>query len=206
MRGYSFAGAVMLEFQNTLDRLGLPRHLTHDAADRAADGAGMADEMGWRAWLARHGPALVLLARQSVGNLDDAQDVVQDAFVNFWQSRSRAKDPLAYLYACVRRQCLQSHRTQTRRAARDLAAARPEIDGATDLFFRIEQDERRRAIEAALRSLPAEQHETVIMRLWGGLSFPQIGQVMAVSTDTAASRYRYALTKLRQQLAPEHAP
>ena len=98
------------------------------------------------------------------------------------------------------------HRAQTRRVARDLAAVRPEIDGAADLFFRIEQDERRVAIEAALQSLPAEQRETVIMRLWGGLSFPQIGQVMAVSTDTAASRYRYALAKLRQQLAPEHAP
>jgi RNA polymerase sigma-70 factor (ECF subfamily) len=206
MRGDSFPGAVMLEFQNSLNRIAPPRHLIYDAAGRAADGAGMADETDWRQWLARHGPAMVLLARQSVGNLDDAHDVVQDAFVSFWKSRRNAEDPLAYLYACVRRQCLQAHRTQSRREARDQAAARPEIDGAADLFHRIEQDERRLAIEAALRSLPAEQRETVIMRLWGGLSFPQIGQVMTVSTDTAASRYRYALAKLRQELAPEHAP
>jgi len=42
-----------------------------------------------------------------------------------------------------------------------------------------------------------------VMRIWGELSFPQIAAVLNVSDNTAKSRYRYALTKLSEQLAEE---
>jgi len=60
----------------------------------------------WTDWIERHGPALVLLARQWTASQSDAEDVVQEAFVRFWRSRERVADPAAYLYASVKR-CLQ---------------------------------------------------------------------------------------------------
>jgi RNA polymerase sigma factor (sigma-70 family) len=89
-------------------------------------------------------------------------------------------------------------------AGQEEAAARPEAD----LLFAgsLEQDERRAAIDAALHKLPENQREVLVMKIWGGLSFPQIAEVLRISANTAASRYRYALAKLREQLAEETIP
>src|SRR5689334_21167642 len=80
----------------------------------------------WEDWLRRHGPALLLAARQWVPSAADAEDVVQEAFLRFWRSRGRAADPVAYLYACARRCALEWRRGGRRRDRREAAAARPE--------------------------------------------------------------------------------
>jgi RNA polymerase sigma-70 factor, ECF subfamily len=158
----------------------------------------------WADWLDRHGPALVLLARQWAPTRADAEDVVQEAFVRFWRDPHRAADPVAYLYACVKHCALDWQRGRARRARREQAAARPETE---PLFAGpAEQAERRAAIAAALGTLPAEQREVLVLKVWGGLSFPQIAGALGVSANTAASRYRYALAKLREQLAEESVP
>jgi RNA polymerase sigma-70 factor, ECF subfamily len=41
------------------------------------------------------------------------------------------------------------------------------------------------------------------MKIWGGLTFKGIGEALVISANTAASRYRYALTSLRQTLQQE---
>jgi RNA polymerase sigma-70 factor (ECF subfamily) len=158
----------------------------------------------WAVWLDQHGPALILLARQWVASRADAEDIVQEAFVRFWRSRQRATDPAAYLYACVKHCALDWQRSLNRRFRRDEAAARPESEA---LFTApLEQDERRASITAALGNLPANQREVLVMKIWGGLSFPQIAQALRISSNTAASRYRYALARLREPLAEEHIP
>ena len=155
----------------------------------------------WAAWLARHGAGLVLFARQWAPSRADAEDVVQEAFVRFWRSRGRAEDPVAYLYACVRHCGIDWTRASGRRVRREQASVRS--DDAAMLACSLEHNERRALIEAALSSLPDAQREVVVMKVWGGLTFPQIGAALDVSHDTAASRYRYAIAKLRGQLAQE---
>ena len=159
------------------------------------------DHGRWSAWLDEHGPALVLLARQWTGSHAEAEDVVQDAFVRFWPKRSSARKAEVYLYACVRSAAMDRHRSDARRRKRE------ELVGPSDnesLFeHRLEQDERREAIEQTLGSLPDEQKEVVIMKIWGQLTFQGIGQALAISANTAASRYRYALTSLRKSLQQE---
>jgi RNA polymerase sigma-70 factor (ECF subfamily) len=152
-------------------------------------------------WLERHAPALLLFARGWVPGHADAEDVVQEAFVRFWRSRTRVADPVAYLYACVKRCALEWLRAGARRSRREEALARSE---AEPLFEDVvEQQERRVAIEAALISLPEKQREVLVMRIWGDLSFPQIAEALGIPTDTAASRYRYALAKLHEEFAEE---
>jgi RNA polymerase sigma-70 factor (ECF subfamily) len=70
----------------------------------------------------------------------------------------------------------------------------------------LEHDERRALVQSALGHLPQEQREVLVMKIWGGLSFPQIAEALQLSANTAASRYRYALAKLREQLAEEAIP
>ncbi len=163
------------------------------------------DSDQWADWLDERGPALVLFARQWVASRADAEDIVQEGFLRFWRSRSKALDPIAYLYACVRRCALEWLRGRSRRSRREEAAARPGID-APALTGSLDDEERRTAIESALRELPEEQRQALVLKIWAGLTFPQIAEALDISANTAASRYRYALTKLREQLTEEAIP
>jgi len=67
-----------------------------------------------------------------------------------------------------------------------------------------EPDERafRQALSAALAELPPEQRAVVHLKLWEGLTFEQIAELLELPPNTAASRYRYGLDKLRDHLRP----
>ena len=52
-------------------------------------------------------------------------------------------------------------------------------------------------LERALGTLPTEQRELIALKLDADLTFMEIGDLLGISSNTAASRYRYALEKLR---------
>ena len=172
----------------------------------------------WQSWLARHGPGMLLLARQWAASPADAEDIVQEAFLRFWRSSERhdarsvagsVADPVAYLFASVKHAAMDFQRGGRRRVRREeaVAFARSETAGGGPMFSSpLEQAERRLAVEAALATLPEPQREVLVLKIWAGLTFPQIARALDVPPDTAASRYRYALEKLRTQLVQEVAP
>ena len=53
------------------------------------------------------------------------------------------------------------------------------------------------ALQSALKSLPDEQREVVVLKIWGQLTFEEAAAVIGISPNTAASRYRYGLEKLK---------
>jgi RNA polymerase sigma-70 factor (ECF subfamily) len=141
----------------------------------------------------------VLFARQWSASAADAEDAVQAGFLKFWKTRGRARDEVAYLYMCVRGAAMDQGRSQRRRAVREAAATPAEEGSAFDVPA--ERAEREAAVESALRELPADQREVVVMRIWGGLTFAQIGEAAGIPLATAASRYRYALKHLENDLS-----
>jgi RNA polymerase sigma-70 factor (ECF subfamily) len=156
----------------------------------------------WRQWLDRHGPALVLFARQWSATRADAEDAVQNGFLKFWRTKDAAREPLPYLYACVRTAAMDLGRGERRRDRYEQANG-PAEHSAFELTA--ERQERDAAIEAALAQLPGDQREVVVMKIWGGLTFAEIGEALGVPLSTAASRYRYALTRLEAELSEEMA-
>jgi len=60
----------------------------------------------------------------------------------------------------------------------------------------------RQELAAALAELPPEQRAVAHLKLWAGLTFEQIAAALEISPNTAASRYRYALDKMRARLRP----
>ncbi|XAM00453.1 sigma-70 family RNA polymerase sigma factor [Phycisphaeraceae bacterium D3-23] len=158
----------------------------------------------WSDWYDEHMRALVLLARQWCPTHADAEDAVHDAFTTFWPKRTAVDDPAAYLYRCTRNAAIDQLRSKKRRkqreqrAATDKAALLPAIP--TPAF---EDHEDRLALEQALETLPKAQREAVVMKVWGGLTFEQIGSASDVSPNTAASRYRYGLAALRKAMETE---
>jgi RNA polymerase sigma-70 factor (ECF subfamily) len=164
----------------------------------------------WEDWFIAIGPALVLFARGWVSSHADAEDVVQEAFVRFWNTgRQRAEDPRAYLFACVKRAALDLRRRRVRRQRRETnSRAGQSSSRVSDTLFdsELERDEWRASVEAALTRLPGLQREVLVMKVWGELTNAQIATVLGVSPNTVASRYRYALDSLRRHIADENMP
>jgi RNA polymerase sigma-70 factor, ECF subfamily len=141
----------------------------------------------------RHGPALLLFATIIAGDRSRAQDAVHQVFTRLIETGLRqAVDKKAYLFACVRNATLNDTKVQRRNT---------ELDPETALFdppvrdFAAELNLRR-----ALDSLPDHQREVVVLHMWGELTFSQIAELLRISANTAASRYRYALARLREAM------
>lgn len=162
------------------------------------------NENSWTQWWDQHAPALLMFARTWTSTLRDAEDALQDGFVRFYRNRASARNPLAYLYACVKLAALDIRRGENRRHQREqrVAAESEAVFQAEPLCDASEQH-RRNEIERAIAELPNDQQQTVVLKIWGGLTFTQIGDVLSISANTAASRYRYALNKLGQTLSAE---
>lgn len=160
------------------------------------------DHESWSSWFELYGPKLLLCARQWTRTAADAEDIVQEAFVRFWRhQRHLPGEPMALMVTSVRRAALDLARCEGRRGAREENAADLPRDGAVWFELPLEGEERREAIEDALGRLPPEQREVLVLKIWGELTFEQIAAELSLSPNTAASRYRYGLATLRQQLA-----
>jgi RNA polymerase sigma-70 factor (ECF subfamily) len=160
----------------------------------------VANHEDWKVCFSEYGPGLLLFARQWVRSPSDAEDMVQEAFVKFWR-RSHRIDNRALLYATVRSIALDLIRRDSRRARRE-AEAFSDVPQSSQPQFAVE-DESQRALAAAVDLLPHEQREVLVMKIWNELTFAEIGSALEISQNTAASRYRYALSALKKNLQPQ---
>jgi RNA polymerase sigma-70 factor (ECF subfamily) len=152
----------------------------------------------WKVCFSELGPGLLLFARQWVQSRADAEDIVQEAFVRFWR-RQHSIENRALLFATVRSIGLDLIRRDARRARREAEVVR-DAGQADEPHF--EADDETRALAEAVDRLPREQREVEVMKIWNELTFHEIGSVLGISQNTAASRYRYALTTLKKTLLP----
>lgn len=143
---------------------------------------------------------MLRVACAMLGRREESEDALQDVFVNLTRSRHRlldVEDLDAYVFASLRYavSARLANRKREQHHLRRLALAsveeyQPPSNPNDDLSVQ-------------LASLPAEQREVIILKVDGGLTFKQIATVLGVSLNTAASRYRYAIEKLRIQLGEQ---
>lgn len=132
----------------------------------------------------------------------DAEDAVQAVLTRLAVNPQQLKDvvcPWAYLLRMVRNEVLVIVRRQQRcSTAGDLAdlITYCSVDEA-------EREESHRAVWSALRSLPSDQAEVVVLKIWEEMTFAQIGEILELSPNTVASRYQYALAKLSNRLTKQ---
>lgn len=144
--------------------------------------------------LDEHGAALVLYARQWCSM---PEDVVQEAFIQLARQSPPPDKLIPWLYRVVRNGGISASRSARRRRQHEAAAAQ-----RADAWFEPAEGDRMDAAQAArsLESLPAEQREVIVARLWGGLSFQEIGELVGTSSSSAHRRYEAGLTALRERL------
>jgi RNA polymerase sigma-70 factor, ECF subfamily len=155
----------------------------------------VAIDENWKVCFSELAPGLVLFARQFVRSIADAEDIVQDAFVRFWR-KEHSIENRALLFATVRSVALDLLRRDARRARRE-ANADLEVEQSAQPQFDFD-DSSQQELAAAVDRLPVEQREVLVMKIWNELTFAEIGQALAISQNTAASRYRYALAALKK--------
>lgn len=143
---------------------------------------------------------LVRFAAAITRQQHDAEDAVQAALMRLASEPAllaAAQCPWAYLLRMVRNEALAVLRRNQRCNS---------IGDVGDLILVCPVDEAERAeshlaVWQAIRSLPAEQAEVVVLKIWENLTFAEIGQVLDASLNTVASRYKYAMAKLAKSLA-----
>lgn len=153
----------------------------------------------WQSWLERHGPALLLYARQWCP-CHAAEDAVQEGFLRFWKAGNATDHAIGYLYRCVKHAAIDQLRVDSRRRRRETEVGR-DFPGQT--AFEPDAAEQGAAVQQALAELPGGQREIVVMKIWGEMTFAAIAESLGISANTAASRYRYAMEKLQTRLAQD---
>ena len=138
-----------------------------------------------------HGRALLAYASALLRDPSAAQDVLHQVFLKLLAGRAAIDGPPApYLFRAVRNAALNHIRGQSREVELDEAVLwleSPAVSRETIV-----------ALQSALQRLPLEQREVVVLHVWGQLTFDEAAAIAGISPNTAASRYRYALEKLRE--------
>jgi RNA polymerase sigma-70 factor, ECF subfamily len=138
----------------------------------------------------RHGRALLAYACALLRDPSTAEDVLHQVFLNVLRGRAAIDgEPLRYLFRAVRNTALNHIRGQSHDVELNEALWLESPDGSHETAI---------ALQSALRMLPPEQREVVVLKIWGQLTFEEAAAVVGVSPNTAASRYRYGLEKLKE--------
>ena len=143
--------------------------------------------------LEEHGAALELFASQWTHAPDDC---VQEAFLQLVRQPAVPERVVPWLYRVVRNRAISLLRKSQRQRRHETAASRRETWFVPTAESTIDPV----AVTAALAALPDEQREVIVARIWGGLNFEQIAEVVGASTSSAHRRYEAGLAALRIKL------
>jgi RNA polymerase sigma-70 factor (ECF subfamily) len=139
---------------------------------------------------------LILYGRALGLSHGEAEDVLQETFLAMMQKPSPPEQPEHYCVRSYRNRALNHRRGLWRRLTRELESHR--------WFERSpEESPQERAAMRCLATLPPDQREAIVLKIWHGCTFEEIGEMLEISPNTAAGRYRYGLQKLKVCLEGE---
>ena len=167
---------------------------------RQADGVGLLEDA-----FARYQPELLGTLYYLVGNLEDARDALQDAFLKCWKHREELDD-VRNLKAWIFRVALNTGRDLRQTAWRRKRQALPEDENMLvghdqNPHMEVEHREQLDRVRGAMKELRNEEQEVFLLRQNGGLSYEEIAAAAGIPLGTVKTRMRLAITKLRAALA-----
>lgn len=150
---------------------------------------------------------LYSVAFRILGNTHDAEEIIQDVFVQIWEKAKMFNtdlgSPLSWLFGITRHRSIDRIRARQRRlrladeseqtaeAAREAASAAGDAQAADlDLC----------AIRSAVMRLPVEQRQAIEMAFFSGMTHAEIVEATGEPLGTIKARIRRGLLKLRENL------
>lgn len=163
----------------------------------------------------RHRRPLFNFLLRSVHNRSRAEELLQEVFLRVVRAKERYQRTAKFstwVYTIARNLCVDESRRQKFRRTQSLEQKRGSDGGGLSILDKsaaqqpdVDQQAQaptlRRRMQAAVAVLPDEQREVFLMRQISGLSFKEIGEAVGAPENTVKSRMRYALEKLRSELA-----
>ena len=173
-----------------------------DTSEYAA-GLARADRKTFERFYDEYSPRLYHYILGRLRNRSDSEDVLQTVMMRLVRNRFKLKhveNLAAFVFTIARNESIRFAKRSKRRMERgDIYLVEPpdESDSHPEVLERCE------LVNDALKQLPLDQYEALTLKIYSGLTFRQIGAVTGVSENTAASRYRYAVEKVRTYLGEE---
>lgn len=146
-----------------------------------------------------HHQGLFSLALAITRRAEQAEDAVHEAFTRlFGRATGPQGDAVAYVFACVRNAAVDQRRRQPAFSGEPIFAA-----VVSDPAGRLIEAEQQQALRDAVQNLPQPRRELVTLRLYAGLTFQQMADVLGQPLATVASNYRRTLERIKQEFAKQ---
>jgi RNA polymerase sigma-70 factor (ECF subfamily) len=151
-----------------------------------------------------HAQALFAFLLNLTRNEAETRDLLQEIFIKLAKQPTLlqgVREERAFLIRMAHNLALdQMRRRATRSKNHEEFAA--EVSSVFETSRDSDEQSFRAELATALSELPPEQRAVVHLKLWEGLTFERIAETLDISQNTAASRYRYGIDKLRERLRP----
>lgn len=155
-------------------------------------------DMGIASLIETERPHLLQYACYRLGSPDDAEDAVQEVFLQIHaRSKNRGNQPPAdlrsYLYRSLSNFCTDRLRRQKIRQFIPIEQASQLSEEQVENF-----EQEFRLISALLAAIPEEQAEVIHLRIHGNNSFREIAEILEIPVTTVKSRFQYGIEKIRK--------
>jgi RNA polymerase sigma-70 factor, ECF subfamily len=134
------------------------------------------------------------------GSSEDAEDAVQEVFVRLARATrglSKVGDLKSYLFSAARNSAYSILRSRQRSGRlNDALESQVLVESQYDAAGSCDQP----ALREAMAALPLDQREVLVLKVFDEMTFQEIADTIGASINTVASRYRYAVAKLREAL------
>ena len=158
----------------------------------------------------RHRLWVYRFAYQMTSRRDDAEDIVQEAFVRAYQNLHRYRDEAKFttwLLRIVTNLCTDQARMQTRRSALEQQEASGALEWMTteeseDPVHNLESERRKGALRKALNALPAHHKAVIVLRDIEEREYPEMASILGCTVGGAKLRVLRARRALKDRIAP----
>jgi RNA polymerase sigma-70 factor (ECF subfamily) len=164
----------------------------------------------------RHSGGIFRYLLRQCSNASDAEELFQDVWTNLIRARERYEAQAkfsTYLYRLAHNRVIDYYRRRAHSPTDQTVDPVPDTDdggpgeiaqdGALDIGDHVHLKRLASRLLELLERLPPMQREAFLLREEGGFSLEEIAEVMGVNPETAKSRLRYAVAKLRRELTDE---
>jgi len=142
----------------------------------------------------QHRDRLYAYALSLTGDREAAEDAVHTAIVRILGNGAEPVELAPYLFRSVRNAAVDEHR----RVRRFVGGSDEEAQAAVAPGVVLDPD-----LDRALAVLPPDQRESIVLKIFVGLSFREIAAIREVPLSTAASWYRRGIARLREMMEGE---
>ncbi len=167
------------------------------------------DREAFSALFERHAPLVLGVLTRMLGRRDEAEEVLQEAFLQAWDRAGsynpRRATPRGWLLLLSRSRAIDRIRSRQARVRREEAVSteaawRADVDPVGT--GQLEASERAERVTRALTVLPEDQRRCIELAFYEGLSHSQIAAELDQPLGTVKSRILLGMRKLRDQLVP----